>query len=104
MSQRFSVKAKIVPDNETRRFALDVPTFESLRTILMKILKINDIEQFNTQITIKYEDDEKDLITVETEEEFTEAVFLTNKKESPVLILVIQKKRTANSATTSKCS
>jgi tetratricopeptide (TPR) repeat protein len=92
MSQRFSVKAKIVPDNETRRFALDVPTFESLRTILMKILKINDIEQFNTQITIKYEDDEKDLITVETEEEFTEAVFLTNKKESPVLILVIQKK------------
>jgi tetratricopeptide (TPR) repeat protein len=93
-SQRFSIKAKIVPDNETRRFALDVPTFESLRNILMKILKFNDISQFNTQINIKYEDDDKDLITVETEEEFSEAVFLTNKKESPVLILVIQRKET----------
>jgi tetratricopeptide (TPR) repeat protein len=60
----------------------------------MKILKFSDISQFDTQIIIKYEDDDKDLVTVETEEEFSEAVFLTNKKEIPVLILVVQRKET----------
>jgi len=93
MEQSLSVKVKIVSLNETRRFRLENPTLSSLQLLLIKLLKVQDICQFNSMYSIKYIDTENDLITIESEEEFSEALFLS---KSTLLKLEIHPKKMNN--------
>jgi len=90
MEQSLSIKLTIVSSNESRRFRLENPTYESLLLLLIKLLKLNDVNQFNSLYSIKYMDNENDLITIDSEDEFTEAVLLS--KSTLLLRLQIHSK------------
>jgi len=100
MSQKLSVKVKILPGNEIRRFGLEGEiTLTSLLCILIKIVKVNDREQFDNHFVLKYEDDEKDIVTIDTDEEFSEAVYLQRKKDNKLLnFILLRKVSSSNSA------
>jgi len=91
MSQKLPIKVTIVPINETRRFSLAEPSLQSVKLSLINILKIDDISQFDTKYTITYEDNDKEIVTIEFEEEFLEAVKLSQDNNRILRIMVNEK-------------
>jgi len=94
------VKANI--NEEVRRFRVEEDsTYESLCEILTKILLPNDqIEIFQDFYSIKYEDDEKDLIVVTSTRELEEAIRQAKENENGILRLQI----TAGPPKSRRCS
>jgi tetratricopeptide (TPR) repeat protein len=92
--QKLSVK--ITFENATRRFSFEnKPTFRELQNKLQKLLQLDDAHW--STFTIKYEDDEKDVITIASEEEFVEAVNLSSN--SLLRLQVVTRQEVRNSTT-----
>jgi hypothetical protein len=76
---------KIKYNEETRRITLDkVPTYQELLDLLHQLFP----ETVNGGFQVKYEDEDKDMITVSTDKEIVEAVNVAMKSKVLRLTLV----------------
>jgi len=84
MSTKISLKVSF--NSDIRRLSLHKPSYVLLQKTLSKLFIIEE-EQFVNNIQIKYKDNENDLITISTDDEFQEAISLLT--QPPILHLIL---------------
>jgi len=83
------IHVKVQYEDETRRFALNSPSFTEFSTVALRLFNIEP--EVVPQIAARYQDDEDDWITVDKDEEFTFAVSIS---KSPLKLQLLLKERT----------
>jgi hypothetical protein len=82
--KRNMVRVKVTYKNSARRFALDEPA--SFVSLLRKVESVFNLEGFS----LYYKDDENELITLTSQEDFDEAILLLEEMGQAVLKIVAQ--------------
>jgi tetratricopeptide (TPR) repeat protein len=87
---------KITLDDDIRRVSVDPSTltYEVLRATVKRLFKTLSDEETDA-LTIRYQDDESDWITISSDEELVEAVSLLKNVSSPVLRLSLTRAKQA---------
>jgi hypothetical protein len=86
---------KITFGEDTRRISLDrAPSFEELRQIVKQLFNIP-----HSTFVLKYEDEEKDQITIASDSELNEAIAVASKHFSNILRLFVLDKSQAKTTT-----
>ena len=85
------IHVKVIHENEIRRFLFSGTEFTSLKQTISRLLNFND------EFVLKYLDDEKDYVTLETQEDFMTALSIRPK----LLRISIEPKSASNTAPSS---
>jgi len=88
-----TIHVKVIYENEIRRFLFSGTEFTSLKQTISRLLNVND------EFVLKYLDDEKDYVTLETQEDFRAALSI-----SPKLLRISIENKTNASSSTGACS
>jgi hypothetical protein len=87
-----TIHVKVIHEDEIRRFLFSGTEFTSLKQTISKLLNFND------EFVLKYQDDEKDYVTLENQEDLVTALSI-----SPKLLRISVEKKGAPTSFTGGC-